>query len=281
MPWTNISCWPSRTWRGSGRAITRPLSTLRDAFAGLRKRWLLVLAVLLHDLGKAYRADHEQRGVDLAAGVLDRLGVAGEDRERILFLIGNHLVMSSLSQRRELNDHKVIADFARLVGTGRTLPCSICSPMPISPPLIPRAWTQWKAVLLQDLYLRTLNHLESKVQTAGELQARLTHAAARIRDAAIGAVRRPEIDRSWHPCPTPISCMPRRGGSSITWACCGGCLRKSLVIQYRHYPERGYTELTVCAYDAYGMFYRTAGTIASKNLNILRAQVYTSRRRVS
>jgi [protein-PII] uridylyltransferase len=53
--------------------------------------------------------------------------------------------------------------------------------------------------------------------------------------------------------------------------------REELVIQHRHYREKGYTELTVCAYDAYGMFYRTAGAIASKNLNILRAQVYTSR----
>jgi [protein-PII] uridylyltransferase len=52
---------------------------------------------------------------------------------------------------------------------------------------------------------------------------------------------------------------------------------EKLIIRYRHYPERGYTELTVCAYDAYGMFYRTAGTIASKNLNILRAQVFTSK----
>jgi [protein-PII] uridylyltransferase len=53
--------------------------------------------------------------------------------------------------------------------------------------------------------------------------------------------------------------------------------QEQLVIQHRHYPEKGYTELTVCAYDAYGMFYRTAGTIAAKNLNILRAQVYTSK----
>jgi hypothetical protein len=52
---------------------------------------------------------------------------------------------------------------------------------------------------------------------------------------------------------------------------------EQLVIHHRHYPEKGYTELTVCAYDAYGMFYRTAGTIAAKNLNILRAQVYTSK----
>jgi [protein-PII] uridylyltransferase len=52
---------------------------------------------------------------------------------------------------------------------------------------------------------------------------------------------------------------------------------EQLVIHQRHNPEKGYTELTVCAYDAYGMFFRTAGVLASKNLNVLRAQVYTSK----
>ena len=50
-----------------------------------------------------------------------------------------------------------------------------------------------------------------------------------------------------------------------------------LVIRHRHQPDRGYTELSVCAYDAYGLLSRTAGTLASKNLNILRAQAYTSK----
>ena len=50
-----------------------------------------------------------------------------------------------------------------------------------------------------------------------------------------------------------------------------------LVIEHQHDPEKGYTELTVCAYDAYGMLFRAAGTLASKNLNILRAQAYTTK----
>jgi [protein-PII] uridylyltransferase len=50
-----------------------------------------------------------------------------------------------------------------------------------------------------------------------------------------------------------------------------------LVIEHRHEPEKGYTELTVCAYDAYGMLYRVSGTLAAKNLNILRAQAYTTK----
>lgn len=69
-------------WSGTFPA----LGQLRQIFAGLSKRWLLMLAVLIHDLGKVYRSDHEQRGVEIAATILSRLGVQDNDRERILFL---------------------------------------------------------------------------------------------------------------------------------------------------------------------------------------------------
>jgi [protein-PII] uridylyltransferase len=265
-----------RLWSGNYPSLT----TMRDAFAGLQKRWRLALTVLLHDLGKAYRTDHEHRGVELAANILERLGIAGDDRERILFLIGNHLVMSSLSQRRELSDERVIADFARLVKDRENLAMLYLLTYADIAAVNPKAWTQWKAVLLQDLYVKTLNYLESNVQAAGELRGRLAAALARTRDAALEHFQAEEVDAFLSSMPDPyiLYASPRRVLDHL------GMLRRlpseELVIDYRHYPERGYTELTVCAYDAYGMFYRTAGTIASKNLNILRAQVYTSRKGV-
>ena len=113
-------------WSGNFPALT----TLSEAFKGLKKRWVLILAVLLHDLGKAYRSDHELRGAEIAETILARMGVEGEDRERILFLIRNHLIMSNLSQRRELTDRKVIADFALAGGGPRepfpALPADLC-----------------------------------------------------------------------------------------------------------------------------------------------------------
>ncbi len=256
------------------------LATLRTAFAGLPKRWLLMLTVLLHDLGKAFREDHEKRGAEIAAVVLDRVGITGEDRDRILFLIANHLVMSSLSQRRELNDHKVIADFARLVGDRENLALLYLLTYADIAAVNLQSWTQWKAVLLQDLFLKTLNHLESSAQTAGETRVRLAAAAARVREAALERFTSEEVDAFLGSMPEAylLYASTRRVLEHLDM------LRRlpddGLVIQYRHFPDRGYTELTVCAYDAYGMFYRTAGTIASKNLNILRAQVYTSRRGV-
>jgi [protein-PII] uridylyltransferase len=141
----------------------------------------------------------------------------------------------------------------------------------------PTAWTQWRATLLQDLYLKTLNHLESSAQAVDEERERLMAASARIRDAADDLFSPKELDdflasmsdqyiltTSTHKVLDHLNMVKRLPA-------------EQLVLQYRHYPEKGFTELTVCAYDAYGLFYRTAGTIASQKLNILRAQVFTSK----
>jgi [protein-PII] uridylyltransferase len=260
-------------WSGNFPSLT----TLSDAFMGLGRRWVLVFALLLHDLGKAFRDEHAFRGVELAKNILARLGVTGDDRERILFLIENHLVMALLSQRRELSDRKVIADFARLVRDRENLAMLYLLTYADISAVNPTAWTQWKAALLQDLYLRTLNYLEASAQTVEEERARLIAASDRIRTAAEGMFSSQEIDTFLATMPEQylLTTSTRRVMDHLSM------MKKlpdeQLIIRYRHYPDRGYTELTVCAYDAYGMFYRTAGTIASKNLNILRAQVFTSK----
>jgi len=260
-------------WSGSFPA----LATFSDAFRGLTKRWVLVLAVLLHDLGKAYRDEHAHKGVVLARNVLTRLAVTGEDRERVLFLIENHLVMALLSQRRELSDRKVIADFSRLVRDRENLAMLYLLTYADISAVNPTAWTQWKAALLQDLYMRTLNYLDRSAQTVEEERARLIAASIRIRNATEGLFSSEEIDAFLVSMPEQYLLTASTHRVIDHMSMMKKLPDDQLVIRHRHYPERGYTELTVCAYDAYGMFYRTAGTIASKNLNILRAQVFTSK----
>jgi [protein-PII] uridylyltransferase len=252
-------------------------ATLRDAFTGLPKRWPLILAVLLHDLGKAFREDHEVRGVEIAERVLDRMSVQEPERSRILFLVENHLVMSNLSQRRELSDRRVIEGFAKLAGDRENLAMLYLLTYADISAVNPNAWTQWKAVLLQDLYLKTLNYFESSSQAADEAQARLDAARIRIRSAAQGLFTHEQIDAFLASMPDQYLLYTASAKVVDHLGMVQRLPDEKLVIRHQHYPERGFTELTVCAYDAYGMFYRTAGTIASQNLNILRAKVHTSR----
>jgi [protein-PII] uridylyltransferase len=253
------------------------LASLSDAFRRLRKRWVLMLAVLLHDLGKAFRTEHEARGRDLAGQVLTRFGVAGEDRDRILFVIGNHLAMSVLSQRRELDDRKVIEEFRRTVGDRENLSLLYLLTYADMTAVSPQSWTPWKATLLQDLYLRTLATFERTEDRPAEEQARSAAVAGRLREAAAGRFTDDEIAAFLASMPPHYRATASAGRMLRHLEMVRRLPAEQLVIEHRQRPARGCTELTVCAYDAYGMFFRTAGTLAAQNLNIQRAQIFTAR----
>lgn len=253
------------------------LSSLYDAFKKLGRRWVLMLTVLLHDLGKACLTDHEHRGREIAEGILDRLGIEENDRKRILCLIENHLLMAVLSQRRELSDQKVITEFARTVQDVENLNMLYLLTYADLSAVSPSAWSTWKAALLQDLYLRTLRTFE---RSGGIEQEKRQLTAARflsLQEAARGSFEPEEIRSFLEAMPTHYLSTTSVQKQLYHLEMFRQLLKENLVIRHRHRHDKGYTELTVCAYDAYGMFYRTAGTIAAKNLNVLRAQVYTGR----
>ncbi len=254
--------------------------TLAEAFRSVKKRWILTLALLLHDLGKAFRDNHELRGEELAKGILDRLGIVGDDRQRILLLIRHHVVMTLLSQRRELGDRKVIDDFARLVQDRENLNMLYLLTYADISAVNPTAWTQWKSVLLRDLYVRTLHSLEGRANLDEETQDRLASARERITRGLQGRFPLEEIEAYLATMPEQYILMVSNQRVADHLEMMRVLPKENLVIRHRHEPERGYTELTVCAYDAYGMFYRTAGAIAAKHLSILRAQVFTSKQGV-
>jgi [protein-PII] uridylyltransferase len=266
-----------RSLEGLQQGRVPALESLSRAFRSLRHRWVLMLAVLLHDLGKSYRTGHEQRGREIVGQVLDRLGMTGDERERVLFLVGNHLLMSDLSQRRELGDRNVIAEFAGTVRDPENLALLYLLTYADMAAVSPAAWTPWKATLLQDLYLRTLEFFEQPEGRAEEETQRLMAVAERLRKDARNRFPEDEISSFLAAMPRHylLKTAPARLLEHLDWV--RRLPAEQLVIRHRDLPDRGCTELSVCAYDAYGMFYRTAGTIAAQDLNIIRAKVYTAR----
>ena len=252
-------------------------ATLSDAIHEVRQRWLLTLSVLLHDLGKYFRNDHEQHGGEIAVRILDRLGIGGKDRERILFLVAHHVLMSTLSQRRELGDRKVIEDFSRVVGDRENLNYLYLLTFADMSAVHPGAYSPWKAVLLQELYLRTLAYFDRKGKGEFEGPIDLVKLQRQVASAGAGSLDEDILAGFLAAMPdhylraTSIKRIARHAGMVARLP------KEHLIIEHRHRPDRGYTELTICAYDAYGMFYRTAGILAAENLNVLRAQVYTAR----
>jgi [protein-PII] uridylyltransferase len=125
----------------------------------LRAPEQLALALILHDIGKSQDADHAQESVRLGRPALERLEVPAEARQAIEFLVRNHLAMSQVAFRRDLDDPHVVAQFAHLVGTEELLKMLCLMTLVDVEAVSSSILTPWKEELLWRLYVETYNHL--------------------------------------------------------------------------------------------------------------------------
>lgn len=74
-----------------------------------RPTWELALGALLHDVGKPPTMtredrirfnDHDRVGVELGRAICDRLKLSNEEKERVLWLVGKHMVFKDVRQMR-------------------------------------------------------------------------------------------------------------------------------------------------------------------------------------
>lgn len=137
----------------------RPLATA--VHLGLDDLRALYLATMLHDSGKAY-GEQCAEGAKIARVAAQRAGLGGTDAERCAKLVAMHLEMPRISQKRDLSDLALIADFAEQVGDKRTLAELYLLSLADTASVAPDFLTEWKATLLDELYLLTAAHLSRR-----------------------------------------------------------------------------------------------------------------------
>ena len=124
---------------------------------------LLVLAILLHDVGKGVESDdHVQMGVELARTRLGAIGLDQRDAETVCFLIAAHLE-ASVAMRRDIFDLTNIRELANRVGTQDRLKMLVLLTYADIKAVNRNALTPWKADNLWQLYIATSNFLSHSV----------------------------------------------------------------------------------------------------------------------
>ena len=133
-----------------------------SAYRSMKKRRLLHLAIYLHDIGKGYGENHSEVGRRIAEIVTQRFRLTAAQVELVTFLVHKHLMMAHLAFRRDYTDPALLLEFTREIGRTETLKMlyvlTVCDIQAVGP----KAWTDWKAELLNDLYDRALLLLSGK-----------------------------------------------------------------------------------------------------------------------
>ncbi|MDE2598030.1 MAG: [protein-PII] uridylyltransferase [Rhodocyclaceae bacterium] len=124
--------------------------------------WLLYLAALFHDIAKGRGGDHSRLGMSDARVFCRNHGLSKADTQLIVFLVEQHLTMSTVAQKQDLGDPEVIGHFAGIVKDERHLTAlyllTVCDIRGTSP----KVWNAWKGKLLEDLYRATLHLLRGE-----------------------------------------------------------------------------------------------------------------------
>ena len=141
--------------------------------AGYSQPWVLWVAALFHDIAKGRGGDHSDLGAADVRQFCKQHGIGAADEALIVFLVRQHLTMSTVAQKKDLSNPQVISDFAALVGTERNLTGLYLLTVADIRGTSPKVWTAWKGKLLEDLYRRTLAVLGGgAIDPATELASR-------------------------------------------------------------------------------------------------------------
>ena len=243
----------------------------------------LLLAALLHDLGKAGAGDHCEPGARLASAIGRRMGLPPDAVATTAFLVQHHLLLATTASRRDLDDEDLIRDLAGRIGGEDRLTMLYLLTVADSVATGPGAWTQWKATLLRELYLKIRGALRRGGHESRDRQSRLAGRRAAVETALAPAgaahrstvhadgVARAFLDRmpEDYLLAQPVEAIVRHVGLLTR------PLDGSIRVGAWHAAESGCEELALVAPDQPGLLWRICGVFVLHGVSILEARAYT------
>jgi [protein-PII] uridylyltransferase len=267
-------------------AKTPPFSAYAETAREVEDVYLLYLALLLHDSGKALRTGrHEQIGGAVAQSVSRRLDLDGAKTHTLRLLIENHLAMAQISQRRDLDDKTVIDHFAHQIQSTQNLVLLTLHTIADSMGTSDQLWNGFKDAVLWQLYRKTrqvltggtefllaearqrellveeVQRLAPPTFDPDEIQAHFNNLPARycqINDAKVilGDVTQVHRFIQLQLSPAEVNAL----APIITW---------------HNERDRGYTTVKLCTWDRERFFTHVTGCLTAAGLNILAAEILT------
>ena len=131
---------------------------------------ILYIAGIFHDLGKGKGGDHSKIGAKISFNFAKRIGMSSTDANLISWLVEQHLIMSSISQKNDIYDNETIKDFAKEIGTSEKLDYLYLLTINDIRATNPSLWNGWKHQLLKNLYRTTRSRInKDPVKTSTDI----------------------------------------------------------------------------------------------------------------
>lgn len=270
-----------RVWDAAGPMYAEYAPVLQQ----IERPFVLYLALLLHDVGKAgEHTDHAIASVVEARKVADRLALDEATTETLCRVIEHHILAARTSQLRDLDDPSVVRRFAETMTDAETLRLLTVLTFADAQATSDKLWTGFKNSLLWMLYRRTVPLLIGGTEFQ---RAEAEHRAAlreELRPELPPRVDAEQLDAHFNHLPPRYFQIHDLAeiredlelAAEFMWrqvTAQKDVLRP--VIRWQNLPDRACQAVKVCTWDRSGLFGKIAGCLSAAGFNILSAQVFT------
>lgn len=258
--------------------------TFRRIFQDLDDPVALYIALLLHDAGRAENVEHhEDASALLADEVCRRLSIRGDRRRLILFLVDHHLTFWRTATTTDISDPKTIVDFATTVKSASWLDALYLFTYVDSKGTSDGTWSDWKASLMAQLHRRSTAYFANR----GNFYETFSRPLEDLKREVLAKLAESYTEEvSAHFSAMPKRYFHHRGVPSIVrharlFRRFFQKLRKlgdeslAPVLGWEDRANEGYTLLEVAGWNRRLLLAKVAGALASENLNILSADLYS------
>ena len=235
----------------------------------------LLLAGLVHDVGKSSGSGHAARGGEMIPAVARRLGLSSQEADTVQFLVSQHLLLLDSASLRDLADQEMLSGCTAAVGRKEYLDQLVLLTFADMMSTGPRARDKWRNTPVLTLYCNLRGILEK-----GEPSSRIiSERAARVRkqiETRVSDLLSPgEVE-------TYFSQLAPRYLISISPEEIVKHLKLRLRLQeseesfiWEVSSSRETAEITFMSYEKPGLLAKAAGILTLHELNIISAQAFT------
>jgi len=264
------------------RHLLQSVVELREAskseeavFLGIASPHVLYLATLFHDIGKGTGKDHSKMGAEMIGPIGQRLGLNESECSCLAFVVRYHLFMPESALRRDLNDELFIKRCAEKIEDTERLAMLYLISVADSHATGPSAWSDWKGMLLYEMYMKVHPYLQ--LATPGEAVHQMDQGVEWLREQ-VDLLLAPEKGAHFS-----TEALPSDYLLSFTPEAVAEHLRihqehfKALQQEALIFPQKLQSQwsLLIMSQDKSGLLAKICGVLSLHNLSVLNAQIFT------
>ncbi|MGA2027539.1 MAG: hypothetical protein ABSH17_10815 [Syntrophobacteraceae bacterium] len=235
----------------------------------------MLLAGLLHDVGKSSGSGHAARGGEMMPAVARRLGLSSQETETVQFLVSQHLLLLDSASMRDLADQEMLSSCTAAVGRKEYLDQLVLLTFADMMSTGPRARDKWRDTPVLTLYHNLRGILEKGEPSSRVISERAARVKKQIESRVSDLLSPGEMETYFSQLPPRylISISPEEIVKHIQLG--RRLLESEASFIWEVSSGRETAEITFMSYDRPGLLAKSAGILTLHELNIISAQAFT------